>query len=124
MASNKFQGWVDQPKQILFCPGIPGAGKTIATSIVIHHLQRKFRDDVSVGVAYVYCNFRQHQKQHPQDLLLSLLKQIIRGMNSVPACVERLYEDHTRKETRPTFEEIADVFFSVVAGFSRTFLTL
>lgn len=124
MASKKFQTWVDQPKQILFCPGIPGAGKTIATSIVIHHLQKNFRDDVSVGVAYVYCNFRQHQQQHPEDLLLSLLKQIIRGMTSVPTCVERLYGDQTRKGTRPTFKEITDVFVSVVAGFSRTFIII
>ncbi|KAE8550321.1 hypothetical protein EYB25_006547 [Talaromyces marneffei] len=124
LASNKFQTWVNHPKQILFCPGIPGAGKTIATSIVVHHLQRKFRNDTSVGIAYLYCNFRQHQKQNPKDLILSLLKQIIRGMPSVPKYVEQLYLEHSRKGTRPTFEEITDVFFSVVAGFSWTFIII
>lgn len=124
MASNKFQTWVNQPKQILFCPGIPGAGKTIATSIVVHHLHGSFRNDVSVGIAYLYCNFRQQQKQHPEDLLLNLLKQFIKGTPSVPICVEQLYEDHSRKGTRPTFEEITDVFYSVVAGFSRTFIII
>jgi hypothetical protein len=33
--SNKFQEWLNQSKQTLFCQGIPGSGKTIITSIVI-----------------------------------------------------------------------------------------
>jgi hypothetical protein len=29
LSSNEFQGWLNQNKQTLFCPGIPGAGKTM-----------------------------------------------------------------------------------------------
>jgi hypothetical protein len=28
LKTNEFQEWVNQSKQTLFCPGIPGAGKT------------------------------------------------------------------------------------------------
>jgi hypothetical protein len=45
LKSNEFQGWVNQNKQTLFCPGIPGAGKTIATSIVVNHLERTIQYD-------------------------------------------------------------------------------
>src|SRR6266702_6012814 len=41
--SKEFNEWLDQGKQTLFCPGIPGAGKTIITSIVVHYLHDKFR---------------------------------------------------------------------------------
>jgi hypothetical protein len=33
--STEYQTWVETNKQTLFCPGIPGAGKTILTSIVV-----------------------------------------------------------------------------------------
>src|SRR5579871_1078626 len=39
--SKQFQTWLDTSKQILFCPGIPGAGKTILTSVVIDNLCKK-----------------------------------------------------------------------------------
>src|SRR5262245_57714539 len=31
-------GWLSKPKATLFCPGIPGAGKTMVAAIVIDYL--------------------------------------------------------------------------------------
>ncbi|KAF5639627.1 ankyrin repeat [Fusarium sp. NRRL 52700] len=53
LTSKEFQNWVDNGKT-LFCPGFPGAGKTILTSIVIDELTTRFRDDDTVGIAYIY----------------------------------------------------------------------
>ena len=36
--SKEFRTWLDGTEQTLFCPGIPGAGKTIITSLVINEL--------------------------------------------------------------------------------------
>ena len=36
--SQKFQSWVDADGGTLWCPGIPGAGKTVTSFIVIDHL--------------------------------------------------------------------------------------
>jgi hypothetical protein len=58
--SAEFKAWVDSEKQTLFCPGIPGAGKTILTSIVVDNLSTHFEEDESVGITYIYCNFRRH----------------------------------------------------------------
>src|SRR5271155_4005075 len=33
--SDQFQTWLNTTKQTLFCPGMPGAGKTMITSIVV-----------------------------------------------------------------------------------------
>lgn len=63
--SDKFRGWVSQEKQTLFCPGMPGAGKTILTSIVVDHLEAKFQKEASTGIAYLYCNFRRQHEQKP-----------------------------------------------------------
>lgn len=49
--SQEFQDWRNGDRQALFCPGIPGAGKTILTSIVVEHLWAKFQNDASIGIA-------------------------------------------------------------------------
>jgi hypothetical protein len=57
LESNKFQEWQHGKKQTLFCPGIPGAGKTITTSIVVDYLLKSYRNDQTTGIAFLYCNF-------------------------------------------------------------------
>lgn len=37
-----FQYWLTRSHQELFCPGIPGAGKTIMAATVVNHLEKMF----------------------------------------------------------------------------------
>jgi Cdc6-like AAA superfamily ATPase len=122
--SDEFQEWLNQNKQTLFCPGMPGAGKTIITSIVVELLWTKFQNDASVGIAYLYCNFRRQQEQKPVDLLASLLKQLVQEQPSVPESLKSLYEYHRDKRTRPSFDEVSKVLRSVVADYSRVFIII
>src|ERR1700722_1999423 len=57
LKSDEFQQWLAQRNKTLFCPAMPGAGKTIISSIVIDHLHKMFGNDSAIGIAYVYCNF-------------------------------------------------------------------
>jgi Cdc6-like AAA superfamily ATPase len=120
--STEYQTWLKTGKQTLFCPGIPGAGKTILTSIVIDDLTTKFKNDEDVGVAYLYCNFRRQNEQNAEDLLASLLKQLSQRRSFLPDYVKKLYDDHKKNETRPSFDEISRVLQSVVALYSRAFI--
>src|SRR3569833_3064754 len=72
--SAEYQAWLNTKGQTLFCPGIPGAGKTILTSIVVNDLHERYHDDLSIGVAYLYCNFRLHDEQMLDHLLAGLLR--------------------------------------------------
>ncbi|KAH8598550.1 hypothetical protein B0O99DRAFT_44493 [Bisporella sp. PMI_857] len=71
----EYQEWVGVKKKTLFCPGIPGAGKTILTAIVINNLSIRFANE-NVGLAYVYCNFKRQDEQRIDDFLANLLKQL------------------------------------------------
>ena len=122
--SDEFRAWVDQYNQTLFCPGIPGAGKTISTAIVIDELNTKFQNDATVGIAYIYCDFRRNHEQKPIDLLMSLLKQLTQGLPSVPQSIQQLYEDHQYKRTRPSFDEISQVLQSIVHDYSKVFIVV
>jgi len=73
---------------------MPRAGKTIITSIIIDYLSMKYRDNNSISVVYLYCNFRRKNEQKPIDLLISLLKQLLLGLPNIPDSVRRLYEHY------------------------------
>ncbi|KAJ3531377.1 hypothetical protein NM208_g8903 [Fusarium decemcellulare] len=75
--SESHRRWLDTPGQTLFCTGIPGAGKTIMTAVLVRNLQEHFRGDSSIGIAYVYCDYKRHKEQTAQNLLASLLAQLV-----------------------------------------------
>jgi hypothetical protein len=121
LESTDFQEWMKTGKT-LFCPGIPGAGKTILTSIVVEELNIRFQNDKSIGVAYLYCNFRRQDEQKATDLLASLLKQLTQGQSSLPDSVKSLHKSHKDRRTRPSFDEISRTLQSVAAIYSRVFI--
>ena len=122
--SAEFNAWRQTSKQILFCPGIPGAGKSILTSIVVEEINARFENDGSVGIAYLYCDFRRQHEQKLTDLFASLLKQLLQEQPFLPDSVKTLYLRHKNKRTRPSFDEISEVLQSVMAEYSRVFIII
>jgi hypothetical protein len=124
LASAEYQGWLPTSKQTLFCRGIPGAGKTILTAIVIDDLSTRFQNNPSIGIAYLYCNFQRRDEQKADDLLASLLKQLSQGQSSLPDSVRALYDRHEKKRMRPLFDEISRALQSVAAMYLRVFIVV
>jgi len=111
-------------KQTLFCPGIPGAGKTIQTSILVRDLVGRFEDNTTVGVAYLYCNFQRQQDQKPEQLLANLIKQLAQHQKAFPGSVQALYDRHQKRNTRPLLEELSATLKSVGGSYSRVFIVV
>jgi ankyrin repeat protein len=122
LASAEFQTFLDFDKQTLFCPGIPGAGKTILTSIVVDNLGKRYSNNITIGIAYIYCNFRRQGEQKADNLLANLLKQLAQRQPSLPNSVKDLYNQHQIRKTRPSLEEISRALQSVAAMYSRIFV--
>jgi hypothetical protein len=122
--SEEFQTWLGIDKQTLFCPGIPGAGKTILTSIVVDNLIRWSQNNPNIGVAYLYCDFRRQEEQKAEDLLASLLKQLSKRRSSMPDSVRALYDRHEKERTRPPLDDISETLQSVAAMYSRVFVVV
>lgn len=121
--SEGFKTWLNTSKMTLFCPGIPGAGKTFLTSIVIEALYERYQGDETIGIAYIYFDFRRREEQKMSVLLASLLKQMCRGL-ALPKCVGKLYDKHKARETRPRQAELSEALRSVVSEFSRCFILI
>ncbi|KAL7795634.1 hypothetical protein V8C43DRAFT_279577 [Trichoderma afarasin] len=124
LKSNVFQDWVDNSQQTLFCPGIPGAGKTILTSMVINDLFERFNKDTTVGIAYLYCNFRRHDEQKLHDLLLSLLKQLAYGQSCLPQNAKTIFETYNSRTQRPSLDDIKTLLKHMVDSYSRVFILI
>lgn len=124
LQSRAFKQWLEKNGiHTLFCPGKPGAGKTVITSIVIDELHHIHRNDRTVGIAYLYCDFRRKHEQKPLDLFLSLLEQLVQQQHQVMGKVKDLFNKHKLKRTRPTLDETFKVLREIIIKtFERTFI--
>ncbi|QGA16434.1 hypothetical protein EYB26_004101 [Talaromyces marneffei] len=119
---DEFKSWLSTMQQTLFCLGIPGAGKTTLASIIIDHLEQKFGAEFNVGIAYIYCNFQSASDSSIQDLLASLLKQLIQRRPELPKTVLDMYKNHRERNTRPRTDDLSSCLRSMAAELSTAFI--
>ncbi|KAJ3496369.1 hypothetical protein NLG97_g2707 [Lecanicillium saksenae] len=120
----QYQSWVSKQKQTLFCPGIPGAGKTILASIIIEDLFSRFEGIKDVGIAYLYCNLQSQKDQTVDNLLASLLRQLVQSRPSLSKEVKSLCDKHKDKQTRPSVDEITNALQRVTRLYSTVFIVV
>jgi hypothetical protein len=120
--STNFQDWLTGTSKTLYCPGIPGAGKTIMASVVVNHLETIFKDKHDIGIAYVYCNYQPQQEQKPEELLLCITKQLLQLTGVVPSDLEKIYTSIKAKEQRPDLEQTDEMLKLVVSQFRKVFV--
>jgi hypothetical protein len=121
--SPEFSKWIHGSNQTLFCPGIPGAGKTMMAATTVDHLLRTLQSD-TIGVAYIYCNYKAKADQNTTSLLAAILKQLVQARPSIAEPVTRLYNDPNRTSTRPSLEEILSALQSVLTNYSRVYIVV
>ncbi|CAG9983235.1 unnamed protein product [Clonostachys byssicola] len=122
--SSQYQHWLKSSKATLFCSGIPGAGKTILTSIVVDHLSNTFTKGSNVGVAYLYCNFRRQQEQTLEHYLASLLKQLTQEQDSISVSLQDLYGRHKHKHTQPSVAELSETLLDLMGAYEKVFIVM
>ncbi|KAH6876948.1 hypothetical protein BKA70DRAFT_1476136 [Coprinopsis sp. MPI-PUGE-AT-0042] len=104
-----FRLWLDPDGwlRIMWGYGMPGAGKTIAASIVINALEVHARETASpVCVCYIYFRYSDHTEATTRSFLEILVKQTIERH---PGCIplfNGVYARHIREKTRPSDEEL------------------
>jgi len=118
LRDKKFQAW-DQPKDAtLFCPGIPGAGKTIMAALVINYLLRS-QHVADEPVVFIYCNYKRQSEQSAKHMISSILRQIIDIHPGVPKPVQDFYTSHVKTRTTPSFDEIRQILEAVSRDLRR-----
>ncbi|KAJ0413069.1 hypothetical protein BJY00DRAFT_320158 [Aspergillus carlsbadensis] len=122
--SREYLDWVNGTCDTLFCPGIPGSGKTIMTASVIDDLRTRFPAPSAVGVAFLYFSYQDQKSQTIEKMLLSIVRQLTQRMASIPDSVEGLYGKHTREGSRPLTGEILTVLHAVAKQHERVIVVI
>ncbi|KZL86377.1 ankyrin repeat protein, partial [Colletotrichum incanum] len=121
---DKFKNWTAEKGRTLLCPGMPGAGKTIMASLVVEELFTRFCNDPNVGIAYIYYNFDDQDRQTTHDCLSSLAKQLVRPQATIPKTLKCIYERHEKGKTTRCLQETLEVLRAAVSLYTRLFLII
>jgi Cdc6-like AAA superfamily ATPase len=115
--------WLNDPKTTLFCPGIPGAGKTILAAITVDQLLDSAQND-AYGVAYVYCNYKSQADQNIASILAAILKQLVQIRPLTLGIVEEMHQKHACHGTKPSLDDIYSALQDVLAQYPYVYIVV
>lgn len=88
---------------------------------MIDHLRNTFLED-DIGLAFIYCNYKERASQTTANLVASFLQQLVQRRPVIPSKIRTLYEQHLRKKTKPILAEYSELLHAELTGCSRAFL--
>ena len=118
---KKFRSWVDADRGTLWCPGIPGAGKTVTSSIIIDHLQSEYKNE-NIAVTCLFCNYRDRAAQSAEIFMANLMKQIVQQKRTISTEITARYNE--RDKGPLTFAESATYLSQEISHFSKVFVVI
>lgn len=124
---DEFRQWKEGENSMLFCPGIPGAGKTFLSSIATNELEQirtNHAQRENTAVLNIYCKWDDPLSQTIDGLLCSLLKQVVQKYGTTSEGLIEMFNKHQKKETRPSQSELLSVLGSTLSPFNRTFMVV
>ncbi|KAI9721649.1 MAG: hypothetical protein M1828_005016 [Chrysothrix sp. TS-e1954] len=125
LADPTFQDWKNGNKKRLWCCGIPGAGKTVMASIVVNYLRQDRPENPKgrIGVSFVYLKYNETD-QTLDNVLSSLLKQLLHDVDDIHPRVSGLYEQHRDRNTSLTSEEIFETLLTIIESHEEVFCVI
>ncbi|KAI3161319.1 hypothetical protein DTO046C5_6555 [Penicillium roqueforti] len=124
LETAEMKNWLQSAGQTLFCPGIPGAGKTVMAATIIEHLQSLTKQDPKSVVAYIYCSYQPKSEQAVQNMLQVLLRQVTAKQRSIPDNIKRLHKEHATAGSRPSVKQLLVVLCQCLRQYNRVFIVL
>ncbi|KAH6905409.1 hypothetical protein BKA70DRAFT_1565052 [Coprinopsis sp. MPI-PUGE-AT-0042] len=114
-----FRLWLDPDGwlRIMWGYGMPGAGKTVAASIVINALELHASQSTSpVCVCYIYFRYSDHTKATTRSFLEVLVKQTLERHPGCLPLFNEVYARHIREKTQPSEEELVGLLRQFTAA--------
>ncbi|KAF7454354.1 hypothetical protein A1F97_05139 [Pyrenophora tritici-repentis] len=119
---DKFQRWLNGThSSTLWCSGIPGAGKSVMTSVAVNHIEDHTARR-NVALAYVYCDYTDSKLQSEVELICSLTRQLVEQIHPISEEVKTYRDRWIEKRSYPTQEERVSLIEEVASHFTRTYI--
>lgn len=94
------------------------------SAIIVDHLQRRFKGDEDVGVALVYCEYKQRQRQTSSNLVSAIWRQLCQQRPAIAKAVQSRYDSHVRKQIALSLGDIEIIVVEVAKSYTRVFLVI
>jgi hypothetical protein len=124
LESAEFKAWEEDARSRLWLHGIPGCGKTVLSSTIVEDLLRHCGNDCGKVIAYFYFDFKDAQKQEPEQMLRSLLDQLSQRSIRTFESIDTLYLNCENGRQIPSQEALLEVIPQVIRGFNQVFVVL
>ncbi|OAL01772.1 hypothetical protein IQ06DRAFT_368197, partial [Phaeosphaeriaceae sp. SRC1lsM3a] len=120
--SEQYKNWKEAPGSFLWLHGIPGSGKTILSSTIIHDLLQHGCEGSRTVVLYFYFDFNDGQKQGVSAMLSSLVAQLLQQSQKMSSELIDLFTNCMRRRTHPSTETLLELFQQSTKGFLQAYL--
>jgi hypothetical protein len=120
-----FTGLANGLIPMLWCHGIPGAGKTLLASSAFEHLKSKLEPSKNV-VMLAFCAFNDEQTHSALEILLALLRQLVFVRQGLSDKTQTLYKEHMsgQKKLRPGLEQVCEALNAEMSRLDSSFVIL
>lgn len=119
--TKEFEAWLKGEGKILFCPGIPGAGKTMMASIVIDHISHDVCRQ-NACVSYLFCNYKGTAELTVSDLLAAVLKQLLRSRPDISNTITDMCGFCSARDTKPSFSQVVATVQIVCTSYNTVYI--
>jgi Cdc6-like AAA superfamily ATPase len=108
----------------LWLYGIPGCGKTILSSTVLHNVLQHCDSDPGKVVAYFYFDFNDKQKQEPELMLRSLICQLSQQCVKIPPSLDTLFSSCENGQRQPSQDALLEVIQHMIQDFPQPYVVI
>ncbi len=123
LETEQFETWFKgKGSPVLWCPGNPGTGKTVLTSIAVNYVAESTRGQ-DIAIIYVYCDYKDSLTHSVTALLSSLLRQLIEQTPRAESIAElSTILNENAKHRDPTEAELFTWVCTVSKDFNNVFI--
>lgn len=116
--------WLENPHDALWIYGIPGAGKTTLSTLVVDEIFNRKRSN-SVGTAYFYIRHDDKESHKPSSVLGSLISQLARHNREALADLMKLYTQYqTHGLGAPDEEDLKEKLHEISQHFMEVYIMI
>jgi hypothetical protein len=97
----------------------------LSSSVVVDYFPSgPLAETVNYGLAYIYFDYREQNRQEPEHIIASLTKQLGSQTLGLPIEIQELHDRLTPTRERPTYEELFTALLSTFESFDRVYFVM
>lgn len=124
LSNNPFLKWKIDENPLLWLYGKPGCGKTLLSSTAIVEIQGYCQIQPSRTMAYFFFSFTDAEKQVPENMLRSVVTQLLSQHDTIPDATYKLFSPKLDGQQQPSKDELLDLLREIAASFAETYIIL